>query len=169
MTTTVRRIDPSEWPLYRDMRLRALQDAPDAFSSTYALESARTDHLWATRLADAHASGKDAPFFVLDGKQVCGLAWCRLDSDDKEIAHLFQMWVAPESRGKGAGRALLNAAVAWARGAGAICICLGVTVGNSPATRLYSACGFVRSGEPEPLRDGASLFVQTMQCDLGVA
>lgn len=166
---TVRRIDPSEWLLYRDVRLRALQDAPDAFSSTYALESVRADRLWAARLSDAHASGKDAPLFALDDKQVCGLAWCRLDSDDRDTAQLFQMWVAPESRGKGAGRALLNASVAWARGAGAMRIRLGVTVGNSPATRLYFSCGFVGFGELEPLRDDSSLVVETMQCDLAAS
>ncbi len=160
---TVRRIEPSEWRSYRELRLRALQDAPDAFGSTYGLEQSKPDHFWADRLSAAAASGQDAPLFAMDGDRICGLAWCKRDPDDPQRANLFQMWVAPESRGLGAGRQLLLAALDWAQAVGARRVRLGVTVGDSPATRLYLANGFVRLGAPEPLREGSPLMAQSME------
>lgn len=160
---TVRRIEPSDWRAYRDLRLRALQEAPDAFGSTYTLERGRPDALWASRLSDAVSSDRDAPLFALDGDRICGLAWCKLDAQDPATAHLFQMWVAPESRGHGAGGVLLKAALDWARHVGARRVRLGVTVGDSPATRLYARHGFVEVGEPEPLREGSPLMAQTLE------
>jgi len=35
----VRVLDESEWPLYRDVRLRALAESPDAFTATLADEA----------------------------------------------------------------------------------------------------------------------------------
>jgi hypothetical protein len=36
-------------PIFKDIRLRALQDSPTAFSSTYAEESKLTDADWVKR------------------------------------------------------------------------------------------------------------------------
>lgn len=162
----VRPIRPDEWQPYRDIRLRALQDAPDAFGSTYDIERERTDDLWASRLRAASASGMDLPLFAIDGDTLCGLAWCKISEADARIAHLYQMWVAPESRGQGAGGALLDEAIAFARRAGARVVCLGVTVADSPAMRLYRSRGFVAAGAPVPLREGSALQAQNMHLTL---
>jgi GNAT superfamily N-acetyltransferase len=98
------------------------------------------------------------------GERICGLAWCKLDHADRTTANLFQMWVAPESRGRGAGAMLLRVALDWARGVGAVRVRLGVTAGESPASRLYAAHGFVAFGEVEQLRDGSPLMGQNMEC-----
>ena len=39
----IRELAASEWREYRDLRLRALKDSPDAFSATYADAQARSD------------------------------------------------------------------------------------------------------------------------------
>ncbi len=162
-----RRIGRDEWPAYRDVRLRALRESPDAFGSTFEIERARPDHIWASRVSEASCSGADAPFFAVDEGQVCGLAWCKLDPRDPGLANIFQMWVAPELRGRGAGRELLEAALAWARDKGVRRVRLGVTVGNSSAYFLYTGLGFVPVGGPEPLRESSSLMVQYMERELG--
>ena len=72
------------------------------------------------------------------------------------------MWVAPEARGPGAGRALLEAAVDWARKKGCRELHLGVTAADSPALRLYQSHGFRALGPLEPLREGSALMVQAM-------
>ncbi|WP_374122304.1 GNAT family N-acetyltransferase [Variovorax boronicumulans] len=149
------------------MRLRALLDSPDAFGSTYAAEADRTDAMWAGRISAATSSGQDRVLLARHREEVCGLVWCKLSTDAPTVANLFQMWVDPASRGMGAGRALLEEAIAWAEGLGARRVCLGVTVAETPAMHLYLACGFRPSGRTEPLREDSRLAVQPMSLAVG--
>lgn len=168
-TTSVQRIEPTEWALYRDTRLRALQDSPDAFGSSLALEAARPDQFWMDRIAAATSSANDLPLFGTSGDQVGGLLWCKAFPEEPGVAHLFQMWVAPEFRRLGLGAKLLQAAIDWARSAHIRQLRLGVAAGDNPAVRLYLRHGFVQVGGLEPLRDGSPLQAQTMQLVLGAA
>jgi GNAT superfamily N-acetyltransferase len=158
----IRCLQPSEWPLYRALRLRALRDSPDAFSTLHAEAAARSDSDWRDRMA-AMSSRYDLPLVADVGGDPAGIVWARIDPSTPDAAHLHQMWVAPECRGQGIGRALLEAAIEWATANGARSLALGVTVGNSPARRLYEAAGFVPVGTPEPLRPNSDLEVQNMQ------
>ena len=56
------------------------------------------------------------------------------------------LMVAKEWRRRGVGRALLDAAVAWARAVGVRKLELHVFPWNEPAIRLYEAFGFEREG-----------------------
>ncbi len=162
---SIRPVDPHEWPQYRDIRLRALRDAPDAFGSTWAVEAARADPDWAARLQAAAAGGRDRVLFAVNGEQACGLVWCKLCAPEPGVADLFQMWVDPAVRGRGAGKALLAQAIAWAWHKGMQRVRLGVTDADSPAMRLYLAHGFRPVGGLQPLREGCELRVQTMALD----
>jgi GNAT superfamily N-acetyltransferase len=155
-----------EWPIYRDTRLSALRDAPDAFGSSFAAEATRTDEAWAARVAAAAASQNDQLFLAFDQEQPCGLIWCKRSAAEPAVTDLYQMWVAPGSRAKGTGQALLQAALDWARAAGTQRARLGVTAADSPAMRLYRRHGFRAAGPLEPLREGASLMAQTMELPL---
>lgn len=165
---TIRAIDPSEWALYRDIRLQALQDAPDAFGSTWKAEAARADENWSARIAAATISGQDRALLAWDGDKACGLVWCKLSATDPGVADLFQMWVAPAARGRGAGHALLAEAIAWARRMGVSRVLLGVTDADSPAMRLYKAHGFQAVGAPELLREGSALMARSMVLEWSV-
>jgi ribosomal protein S18 acetylase RimI-like enzyme len=164
---SVRPIAPHEWQKYRDIRLQALQDAPDAFGSTWAAEAAQTDDHWSARMAAAAANNTDRALFAVNEEAVCGLVWCKLSAAEPGVADIYQMWVAPTARGLGAGRALLDHALAWAKSRGAQRVRLGVTVADSPAMRLYRSHGFAPVGEPEPLRAGSALMTQVMELDWG--
>ena len=61
-------------------------------------------------------------------------------------AGLFGMWVAPSARGQGAGGALVDAVVAWARAEAFPRILLDVGDDNEPAIHLYASRGFVPTG-----------------------
>jgi ribosomal protein S18 acetylase RimI-like enzyme len=165
----VTRFAPSDWRSYRDLRLRALADSPDAFASTLDAERTRPDAEWARRLELAAAGSTDLPLVARVGGPPAGLAWGRLDAHLPGVAHLYQVWVAPEFRGRGVGRMLLDAVIQWARAAGARELVLDVTRGDTPATRLYLRAGFRPAGEPEPLREGSALEVQPMRLTLGDA
>ncbi len=153
--------------MYRELRLRALEESPDAFSSTRAREIARPDIEWERRLAAGVHSPTDLPLVALVGAEAIALAWGRVDPSEPTAVHLYQVWVAPEYRGRGVGRRLLDAVITWARDVGAREVALEVTDGDSPARRLYARAGFRPAGEPQPLRPGSSLMQQPMRLDLG--
>ncbi|THC40087.1 GNAT family N-acetyltransferase [Massilia sp. Mn16-1_5] len=162
----VRRLAAHEWPLYRALRLRALADAPDAFGSTLAEEETRSDADWAWRLNLGAASNRDLPLVAQLAGEPVGLAWAKVDAADPARVNLFQVWIAPQARGHGLAGALLDAALAWARGTGARAMQLGVVCGNDAARRLYERAGFRDIGEPEPQRPGSSRMEQIMRLEL---
>ena len=157
---------PDEWRAYRDLRLRALAESPDAFGSTLEAERTRPDGDWARRLEVAAHAPTELPLVARAGQQAVGLAWARIPEGEPEVAHLFQVWVAPEHRGRGVGQLLLEAVLAWARTAGVRELALDVTRGDTPAVRLYARAGFRPAGDPKPLRAGSPLMVQPMRLAL---
>ena len=72
-----------------------------------------------------------------------GFVVARVASDEAEILTLA---VTPGARGKGLGRALLNAAIAEAQRRGAKAIFLEVGSDNPAALALYAALGFANVG-----------------------
>lgn len=160
---TVRKFEATEFLTYRNLRLSALEDSPNAFSSTPAAEQSRTDDEWASRLRAACYSGFDLPLIGYIGAAAAGLAWGKVDSSDSTIVNVYQMWVAPECRGNGLAHLLLRTIVDWAVSLQARSVQLGVVCGDSPAMRLYISEGFVPIGQITPLRAGSMLMVQSMR------
>jgi ribosomal protein S18 acetylase RimI-like enzyme len=65
-------------------------------------------------------------------------------------AYLEELYVVPERRGQGLGRALLQAAMAHARERGAARIDLGTSEDDVAARALYESAGFTnREGRPD--------------------
>ena len=165
-TITVRPLAGGERPLYRALRLRALEDAPGAFGSTLAREQALDDADWAWRQGLAASSGRDRPLVAECGGEALGLAWAKVDAGDSQVVNLFQMWVAPEGRGQGVAALLLAEAAGWARSRGARSMELGVIEGNEAARRLYERAGFIPAGAPQPVRPGDTRLEQMMRLAL---
>lgn len=166
MTPHIRRLGADEWRGYRAVRLAALADSPDAFGRTLDFETARPDDEWESRVALAADSGLDLPLVLDAGGHLAGLVWGKIFPEAPDTAHLFQMWIAPEWRGRGFGAEMVTRIVEWAASTGALRLVLGVTAGNSPAFRLYSRAGFVSTGEVMPLRPNSSLSCETMSLEL---
>jgi GNAT superfamily N-acetyltransferase len=164
---TVRRFQPHEWQLYRQLRLAALRDAPDAFGSTLAREEAFPEQEWITRLAVGTASPLSHPIVAEDdaGRAV-GLGWVRIEPTDTSTATLYQVWIHPDARRRHIGSALLASAVRWAREAGARAMELHVVIGPDSAIAFYHRGGFVESGECSPLRPGSERVQQPMRLPL---
>ena len=161
----VREFTLAEVGLYRELRLAALQDAPDAFCATYAEEAARQD--WPARLAENVNDERGRPVIARVDGTAAGLAVGKIWPAEPDVAQVYQMWVAPAFRGRGAARALLEDIIAGARERGASAVALGVTCGDSPARRLYERAGFRSVGEPSPMRPGSALQCQDMVLRLG--
>lgn len=159
----MRRFAVHEWRVYRALRLDALRDSPDAFGSTLAREAAFADDEWLTRLEKATESPTELPLIVEDDSRPVGLAWARIDSDDPDVAALYQVWVDPAYRHRGVGRLVIDAALDWACSAGVRQVLLSVALGPTSALEFYRRLGFVEIGPPVQLRDGSRLLKQTMR------
>jgi ribosomal protein S18 acetylase RimI-like enzyme len=139
----VRRLRPEDYELIRTIRLRSLTLEPTAFGSTVEREAAFSDDDWRGRLApDA------SPHFVSvdDSGVPTGMVVGALDAENKDVAHLFAMWVDPHARGSGAADALVAEVMRWAAAQGCAELQLRVTDGNERAERMYRRNGFERTG-----------------------
>jgi GNAT superfamily N-acetyltransferase len=74
----------------------------------------------------------------------------RGEPDDSKVAELVALYVYPESWGRGAGRALLDAALAEAGKLGYAEIILWTWARNERALRIYRAAGFAADGASRP-------------------
>jgi GNAT superfamily N-acetyltransferase len=157
----VRRALEDEWERMRDLRLRALQDAPDAFGLTIEDERAHDEARW-RRWFTGWDGASNAVFVADDAGRWVGIAVG--STHEGGVPHLYAMWVEPAARGCGVGRALVEAVAAWAEHEiAADALELWVTEGNDAAERLYRAAGFEDTGAREVLREGSTLEIRAMR------
>jgi GNAT superfamily N-acetyltransferase len=129
----------------RDVRLRALTDAPEAFASSLAREEAFDDDEWIRRVTD------NAWYLARADGVTVGLACGIPEPDDDGGRHLVGMWVDPAFRGRGLADLLVAAVMAWARREGAQFVALWVVDGNDRARVFYERLGFEATGEQQPV------------------
>jgi ribosomal protein S18 acetylase RimI-like enzyme len=120
------------------------------------------DHGYAGWLADAATRGRDGVLLVaVEGDELLGTAtWCPYGSPFAQLAmephqgEFRTLSIAPEARGRGIGRALVEHCLDRARAAGLTEVLLFSLDDMLPAHRLYQRLGFVRRPDldwsPEP-------------------
>ena len=89
----IERITPLNIGVFKDVRLRALQEAPYAFGSTYAREVQFDDAEWARRVERWNGE-RGVGFVAMHGAAACGIAGSLLDDKDPTHAQLVSMWTA---------------------------------------------------------------------------
>jgi ribosomal protein S18 acetylase RimI-like enzyme len=144
----LRRLGAADAAAYRALRLAGLAESPEAFGSDVATESAAPVETFAERLAGGYVAGAFA-----DGQLVAVAGFRPLEREKtRHRGDLWGVYVAPEARGAGLGRRVVEYALAHARGR-VEQVHLAVTAGNAAAVALYEHLGFVRYGtEPRALR-----------------
>jgi GNAT superfamily N-acetyltransferase len=156
--TRVERLHEDDWAIFRELRLRSLLDSPEAFGSTYGDESSWTERAWRDWAAGRWRDGTAVVFAGHGGDgPAVGTATGAEYEAEGGVAHVYAMWVAPDARGAGVGRALLDAVAGWARDRGCDRLVLSVTESNETARRFYEECGFVDTGKREVLREGSEM------------
>jgi ribosomal protein S18 acetylase RimI-like enzyme len=163
----IRRLSPADATLYRSLRLRALREHPDAFTSSYEDDAQHPVETAAARLA-AHAF-----WGAYQGAELYGFVGLEREprARNRHKATVVGMYVAPEVNGQGVGRALLRALLAHAQAEGIASLVLTVTEGNAQAQHLYQGAGFRSFGvEPDAVRCGGRSWAKNhMQLSLATA
>lgn len=139
----IRPARPDEWQVWRDLRLRALADSPDAFGETLASVQGKD---WRALTAE-----RPDDVALLAFREDVPVGMCAVHTKPL-VAKIFSMWVAPEARRERVGEQLLRQAIAMARIRGVAHVRLNVTDPQVAAKRLYLRLGFVETCAREPLR-----------------
>jgi ribosomal protein S18 acetylase RimI-like enzyme len=156
-------ITPDNAMTFKSVRLRALQDSPSAFGSTYAREVQRTDEEWIVRTHKWEGE-RGIGFLAMDdhSDSACGMVCSFLDDHNPTQADLISMWTAATHRQQGVGRFLVNAVEDWARSRGASTLLLMVTSNNASAIAFYERLGFSKTGLTKPYPNNPDLFEYEM-------
>ena len=142
---SLRTVTIDDWPLWREVRLAALAEAPHAFKSRLADWHRGGEERWRSRLEMSDSFNVIA---LLDGRAVGMAAGVPVDSG---ISELRSVWVGPGARGRGVGDRLIAAVETWARRSDARRLTLAVILSNEAAIALYRRNGFVVTGQPGSL------------------
>ena len=151
---------------YKTLRDEALRLHPDAFTSDHETEVRRGPESYLGRLGSSDPLGGTflLAAFTADGQLVAAVGLEReMRAKVRHISWLIGLMVRAEHGGRGVARALVQAAIAMARGApGLELIALSVTASSDAASQralhVYTAAGFERYGLlPRAIRlvDGA--------------
>lgn len=142
----LRRLYPSDSNSYQELRLAALRDAPSAFGSSYEEEKDFSSSILESRLRVKPDRGVFGAFEATRLVGVVGLG----REDKRKLEHkalIWGMYVTPQARSRGIGRALLLEALALARSVPGIRqVNLCVNASNAPAIQLYESVGFRKFG-----------------------
>jgi RimJ/RimL family protein N-acetyltransferase len=142
----IRVLVPKDCEAFQALRLRALQECPEAFASSYEEESD-------TPIAEIEMRLRpkiDAAIFgAFEESRLCALVGLQRERMAK-LAHKSFLWgvyVAPEVRGRGVGAEIVSYALLYASSVlGTRQVNLGVNTKNIVAVALYEKLGFIEYG-----------------------
>lgn len=158
---TAQRVTSENLSIFKAVRLRALQENPSAFGSTYAREAAFPESEWLVRL-ERWSGDKGVGFLAMEEGTPCGIAGALLDLEDMSRAQLVSMWTAPAHRRNGVGRLLVSAVFDWAKQRQVKILSLMVTSPNDSAMQFYERLGFAKTGRTEPYPNDPAIFEYEM-------
>lgn len=146
----IRLLSPDDWLAWKNLRLEALQNAPEAFGSSYEEEVDFSEEYLKSYLK------RSTIFGSLSGPALVGCAGF-FTLKQVKMRHrgvLYSMYVQPEHRGHGIANRLVEAAIMHAKSQ-VIQLHLTCVTNNSMAIRLYEKHGFSIYGtEPRALKVG---------------
>lgn len=136
----IRRIRADDGPLLRELRLRSLADAPEAFGQPLEDVRRRPAGDWDTQAGRA-SRGPERTWLLAEREgEAVGLVQGRRRRPGTLL--LFSMWVDPAVRRLGVGRILVDVLEEWARTWDAERTVLWVFAANESAIAFYRVLGF---------------------------
>ena len=150
MPITLRRAGPADWRIYRDLRLRALTEEPQAYSSTLERELQLTHQQWRERL------GRALTVLALTDEELIGTATGLWQGDGDMM--IVAMYVVPHARGRGLAVRLIDEIAEAAMVGGGRRLLLDLAEGNAAAELSYRRYGFVPTGQSRPMERDPSII-----------
>ena len=154
---------------FQSLRLHGLQEMPDAFGATYDefMQEATATILERTLPKESFPERFVLGVFDFDNALV-GVVGCYRESHKKSChkVWVWGMYVAPEVRGQGIGKQLMQALLTRCATISVIeQIHLAVVTTNIAARHLYESLGFrVYGVEPHALKDGERYMDEAFMC-----
>lgn len=148
----VRVLGEDDWQTYRDTRLAALQESPDAFAARYEDEATEDEHFWRDRMR------RSVRFLAeLDGVPAGVVSLGRAAHDPElrdgaDAGEIFGLYVTPQARNTGTSWRLVHAAAIQAQAEGLSRILYWVGTENARAIAFAANFGFRPSGERRSTR-----------------
>ncbi|WP_448629448.1 N-acetyltransferase family protein [Cellulomonas soli] len=143
----IRKADEDDWALVQQVRLRSLREDGDVFGSSLVREEMFKESHWRMRLRSSPT------WLALDeaGLVIGCVSAIQEPGSPVDDRHVVALWVAPESRRRGVGWALLDAVRATAQHEGARTVSLWLEDSNHGAVDLSVRAGFTRTSERHQL------------------
>lgn len=145
----IRKLRKADAEAFWNIRLRALRDSPESFGASYEEILERGIAGVAQGLRKRHSTPDDVTFGAFEGTTLVGIAGFRQEEEAKKRHKgvIWGMYVPQELRGKGIGKALLQAAIAYAKTLpGLEQINLSVVLTSKEARHLFISLGFETYG-----------------------
>jgi ribosomal protein S18 acetylase RimI-like enzyme len=141
----IRILNSKDAEIYRNIRLKALKDHPEAFSASYEEEIEFSLQMFENRLKE----GANFTFGAFANEKLCGVVTLVPEQKNKlkHRANIVGMYVEPITRKIGIGKSLMIEAIKKAKEIDNIeQLHLSVTSSNAPAKKLYQTLGFETYG-----------------------
>ncbi len=136
-------LDPNEWKAYKQIRLEALKNEPDAFARTYDEERDKKDEVWKERLEEAQNNNKVVLLFVQYNNRIVGMGGLFYTHEHSPLVEIWGIYINKEFRGKGLGKVLITNLITKAKkNKKTKKLKIEVNSANIPAIRLYLRLGF---------------------------
>jgi RimJ/RimL family protein N-acetyltransferase len=137
---------------FRELRLEALRNHPEAFSADYALNEAEPPTFWSNRLRTLGNDGR--LYFAIHEDKLIGMCGIGRGNSPKtrHSATIWGVYVKSAWRGSQIAEGLINECAQWAKTHEIKLLKLGVVTTNTAAIRCYLRCGFTVYGvEPQAI------------------
>ena len=153
-TVTIRPAKEEDVQAYRDLRLQALRNHPEAFAMDYAANLAKPMTYWIEQLNSISPDLAKIIYFAVHNEGLVGMCGISRRNSPK-IQHNASFWgvyVQPDWRGVHIAEELITACIDWARIQAVKTVKIAVVTTNTVAIRCYTRCGFKVYGiEPQAL------------------
>ncbi|MBM6547142.1 GNAT family N-acetyltransferase [Janibacter sp. YIM B02568] len=145
---TVRALTEDEWETFREVRLAALAESPEAFVASHAEEEAEPEQYWRDRMRRSHRLVAE-----VDGERVGVVSIGGAPEESSpDVGQLFGLWVAPDWRGRSVAASLVQEAAAYGRGQGLSRLFYWVGTDNARGVAFASSFGFRPTDRRRPMR-----------------